>query len=55
MDASNELLASMTVEVRSVDWDRVKKVAGQDTSSKLLVGWISEGCPGPIGDLPETL
>ena len=55
IDASNELLASMTVEVRSVDWDRVKKVSGQDTSSKLLVVWISEGCPGPIGDLPETL
>ena len=55
MDVSNELLASMSLEVRSIEWDMVKREAEKDDSSKSLVQWISKDCPGPIDQLPENL
>ena len=55
MDVSNELLASMSLEVKSIEWDMVKKETEKDESSKSLVQWISTGCPGPIDQLHEKL
>ena len=55
MDVSDELVASMSLEIKSISWDRVKKEAEKDPSGKFLVHWIAEACPGPVGDFPEEL
>ena len=55
MDVSDELVASMSLEIKSISWDRVKKEAKKDPSGKFLVHWIAEACPGPVGDFPEEL
>ena len=55
MDVSDELVASMSLEARSISWDMVKKEAERDPCSTLLLHWIAEACPGPVGDLPDEL
>ena len=55
MDVSDELLASMSLDARSISWDMVKKESERDEQSQKLVQWINEDCPGPIGDLSDDL
>ena len=55
MDVSDEMVASMSLEARSISWDRVRREAEKDPSSKVLVQWIEEACPGPVGVLPDGL
>ena len=55
MDVSDELLASMSLEARSISWDMVKKESERDEQSQKLMQWINKDCPGPIGDLSDDL
>ena len=55
MDVSEELLASLSREVQSIGWNMVKQAAEKDESSKTLVQWIRDECPGPLDQLPENL
>jgi hypothetical protein len=55
MDASECMLASMELGIKSVSWEMVKAELSKDAEFKDLADWIEGGCRGLPEDLPLYL
>ena len=55
MDASECMLASMELGIKSVSWEMVKAELSKDAEFKDLADWIEGGCRGLPEDLPLHL